>query len=308
MSQTFFTTDDGDIILRANSESDSKHDFRVHKLILSLASPVFKDMFTFPQPPDQVLNELPVVDVPESPEVLDTVLRFIYPGVEPPKALKPPTLTALLFAADKYDIASMSPYLKENLKSFLSPHDRRSLWVYIVARRFGFLEVAKEAAQVSNGDTFPCFTDHADLQFISSADLFRLVQFVQSREREGLWAIASVLDASVLVLSTDSLHSGEDAQDYYYHLQKAVEETFVRNPCVGQMELLAVLDTVPDPPPGCDPPSKPGEWYSGGEDGSDCPVQPMNIRRRLQDVAIELRQLNIRMMNKFFGKEFETLG
>ena len=65
MSPTFLTTTDGDIVLRAGPEPDSKHDFRVHKFILSLASPVFKDMLAFPPPPDQTSNEhqLPVVDV-----------------------------------------------------------------------------------------------------------------------------------------------------------------------------------------------------------------------------------------------------
>jgi hypothetical protein len=87
MSSTLFTTSDGDIILRAGQEPDSKHDFRVHKFILSLASPVFKDMFTFPQPPDQNWVEQPdisIVNVPDRPKVLDAVLRFVYPGVEPP--------------------------------------------------------------------------------------------------------------------------------------------------------------------------------------------------------------------------------
>jgi hypothetical protein len=91
------------------AQSNSKHDFRVHKFILSLASPVFKDMFALPQPLDQTLDEqhgLPVVDVPEPPEALDIILRFIYPGVEPPKITKPSALTATLLSADKYDISS----------------------------------------------------------------------------------------------------------------------------------------------------------------------------------------------------------
>lgn len=110
MPSTFFTTDDGDVILRAGSKSDTQHDFHVHKFIISLASPVFKDMFTFPQPPGQSSDEqyqLPVVDIPETPEVLDIILRFIYPGIESPKITKQSTLTASLLAADKYDIASI---------------------------------------------------------------------------------------------------------------------------------------------------------------------------------------------------------
>ena len=45
-------------------------------------------MFTFPQPPDRTLNDqhhLPIVDVQDPPEVLDQILKLIYPGVEPPK-------------------------------------------------------------------------------------------------------------------------------------------------------------------------------------------------------------------------------
>ena len=51
------------------SEPNSEHDFRVHKLIISLASPAFKDMFAFPQPPDPNSAEVPdisIVDVPDS--------------------------------------------------------------------------------------------------------------------------------------------------------------------------------------------------------------------------------------------------
>jgi len=70
MSPTFFTTKNGDIILRAGPVSGLRHDFRVHKLILCLASPVFKDMFIFPQPPYKDQNEghrFPIVDILEPP-------------------------------------------------------------------------------------------------------------------------------------------------------------------------------------------------------------------------------------------------
>ena len=62
---------------------------------------------------------VPVVDLPDSPEVLDVILRFIYPGVEPPKFTNLTTLSALLSTADKYNIASMWPVLREALKTFI---------------------------------------------------------------------------------------------------------------------------------------------------------------------------------------------
>jgi len=48
---------DGDIILRSSNEEC----FKAHQLILSLASPIFKDMFSVPQP--HTLNtELPIIE------------------------------------------------------------------------------------------------------------------------------------------------------------------------------------------------------------------------------------------------------
>jgi len=86
-STSFFTTHDGEVIVRAGQGSGPTRDFRVHKFMLSLVSPVFKDMFTLPQPPNQNRNgepDIPIVDIPDSPQVFDIILRFIYPGVEPP--------------------------------------------------------------------------------------------------------------------------------------------------------------------------------------------------------------------------------
>ena len=172
MSPTFFSTDDGDIILRGKSDSNSLRDFRVHKFILSLASSVFRDMFTFSQPPDQTTNpqhQPPVIDLLESPEVLDNILRFICPGIEPPQIIEPPILTATLLGVDKYNISSMYPSLRETLKTFLPI---RSVWVYIIANRFGFPEVAKEAARVSSLRSLSGLTNREDLQHISSVDPF----------------------------------------------------------------------------------------------------------------------------------------
>jgi hypothetical protein len=216
MVSTFFTTDDGDIILRAGSVPNSKHDFRVHKFILSLTSPVFKDMFALPQPLDQTLDEqhgLPVVDVPEPPEALDIILRSIYPGVEPPKITLPSTLTALLFTADKYNISSVYPTLSGSLKAFLSSTSD-SLWVYIMACRFGFSEVAKEAAKVSSTWSLYNLRNREDIRHVSSADLYRIFQFVLKRERDGLYTIRAALDPPFLDESAECVHGGEDAQDY----------------------------------------------------------------------------------------------
>ena len=308
MSSTYFAPDDGDIILRPSSGPDSNHDFCVHRIILSLASPVFKDMFTFPQPPNQPLNarhELPVVEVPESPKVLDAILRFIYPGAEPPDITETSTLSALLSAADKYNIASIIPTLREKLRASLTPYYKhRHLCVYITACRFGFRDVAWEAVKGLSAESLSTLDDHGDLQYISSAELFRLFQFVQKREREGLLKIRDALCDPILSPSPGCPHT-EDAADYYFHLQKAVEGAFIRNPCVEFTDLLLLLDKVPDSPPGCDPPPRPAEWYGDVDDNIfQCPLQPMTIRTKLSDLGTGLFRGHMDMLREFFKKNF----
>jgi hypothetical protein len=297
MSSTFFTTDDGDVILRAGPEYP-KQDFRVHKFILSLASPVFKDMFTFPQPPGQNHIEqpdIPIVDVPDPPKVLDAILRFIYPGVEPPKISALPILSALLSAADKYNMTSIYPVLRDILKTFLSDDP---FGVYVVACRFGFPEEAKEAAKVSNAQSILSHGLEDEVRHISSIDVFRFARFVQEREYDGRSTIEDSLSQWYLGGGTNCNH-WEDAQDFYSRLQKAVEDAFAFNPCVEHKDLLAILDRVPDPPPGCAPLPKASEFY---EETFNCPLQPMSIRCGLEVVAMALRKLNQTMLDKAFGK------
>jgi len=300
MAPTFFTTDDGDIVLRASLEPGQQHDFRVHKLILCLASPVFKDMFTFPQPPNQTQNEgrqLPIVDIPESPEVMDTILRLIYPGVEPPKIHSLSTVSALLSATDKYNLTSMSHLLRDTLKTFL-PGD--PFGVYIIACRFGLLEEAKEAAKVSNTRSILRRGYDEEIQHVSNNDLFRFARFVQDRECMGLLKIEEFLAWYSLVRS--NCRHWDDGKDFYYRLAREVGDEFIQNPCVELRDLLMVLDRVPDPPPGCEPPSNTAEFYHNGDDEEafSCPLVPMSIRDKLMDIAEGLNDLNRTMLNQAF--------
>jgi len=298
-----FTTDDGDIVLRAGLEPDSKHDFRIHKFILSLASPVFKDMLAFPQPPNQTLDEQhsPIVDVLEPPEVIDTILRLIYPGVEPPRIPDIPNLTALLSAADKYNIASIYPVLRDTLKTFLRPYSY--FRVYVVACRFGFSQEAKEAARMGNTRSVGDHSIEEEVRHMSSIDLLRWVKFVQDREKRGREIIKESLNWRDLHDIAECSH-GEVGKDFYFRLEKAVEEAFVENPCVESKDLFKVLDKVSDPPLGCGPSphSEPGEFYSYGFDEAlmSCPLRPMSIRSHLTRIAGQLSRVNRETLDEAF--------
>jgi len=93
------------VILRAQG-SPHRHDLRVHKLTLSLASPVFRDMFSIPQPRPRVLNvNIEVIDVTDPPPGPDLVLRHIY-LFPSPKVNNLDFLVEGLVITNKHDVES----------------------------------------------------------------------------------------------------------------------------------------------------------------------------------------------------------
>jgi hypothetical protein len=71
-----FDLPDANIIIR----SSDLVDFRVHKSVLALASPFFRDLLSPPQPSDsESVDGLPVVEVPEDSELLGSLISFFYP-------------------------------------------------------------------------------------------------------------------------------------------------------------------------------------------------------------------------------------
>ena len=87
---------------------------------------------------------------------------------------------------------------------------------------------------------------------------------------------------------------------------ESVEGAFIENPCVGSKDLFAVLDKVPDPPPGCrlPPDAESGEFYrhASAEGAFGCPLQPMTIRRKLAELAERLDSLNRRTLEEAFER------
>ncbi|KAF9647389.1 hypothetical protein BDM02DRAFT_3084895, partial [Thelephora ganbajun] len=172
-----FDAEDADLILRsANCE-----EFRVHRCILSIASPVFRDMFAFPQPHDPN-HELAHVDLPETTATLDILLRYIYP-IPSPKIVDFTTLSNVLVAAEKYGAEGVTSRLRTILVSshFL---DIDPLRVYAIACRWSFLEEAKLASTrtvyvdlVKQGEECT-----EDMKYMSGLDYHRLLVLQQTRK------------------------------------------------------------------------------------------------------------------------------
>ena len=133
----------GDIILRSSDEVD----FRTHKIFLVHASPVFKDMLSLPQG-DKTTGDArpPVVVMHENAEEVRILLLLCYPGtaLKTPESLK--RLWKIYCLADKYMLDSVKLWLRSCLKQF----ERWSpACVYLIARRAGWREEAKSAAERS---------------------------------------------------------------------------------------------------------------------------------------------------------------
>ena len=112
-----FDDPDADIILRSSDQVD----FMVYKVILSKASPVFKTMFTLPQPatdtkPDSS-SPIVVVELAENSKVLDALLSVIYPHTSgSDEELSLNDLITTLDMARKYDMATASRRLLVGFK------------------------------------------------------------------------------------------------------------------------------------------------------------------------------------------------
>jgi hypothetical protein len=136
-----FCADDADVVIRAAG----KLDFCVHKCILSLVSPIFKVMFTIPQPPTDTPGVLPHVDVEDSPETWENLLRTIYP-MPNPTIDDLDDLESILLAASKYEMEFVTDIHK---KGFENPEfiEGDPLRLYAIACASGLEDQAEYVAR-----------------------------------------------------------------------------------------------------------------------------------------------------------------
>ncbi|KAM5530301.1 hypothetical protein V8D89_016025 [Ganoderma adspersum] len=174
-----FDEDDADITLRTSDNVE----FRVHRVILSLASSVFKDMFSMPQPSGSTGENDSArepITVSEDGATLDVFLRICYPTIN----IKPSSLGQLrkvLAAATKYDAPLVLDQMKEALMipEFL---DSQPLVVFTIACVFHMEEVAQAAAEtaITVPNLMSTF-NYPKLEDVSAGAYHRLLQLYRTR-------------------------------------------------------------------------------------------------------------------------------
>ena len=142
-----FNDPDADVVL---CSADNVH-FRVYKLLLGLASPVFKDMFRLPQPPPAPGSAdesgRPIIPITEDRRTVDTMLRFCYPSTTATLD-NLGDVRAVLEALIKYDMRNDLPLVRNRLASpdFIK---KEPLRVFAIAYRYKLKEEAILAVKES---------------------------------------------------------------------------------------------------------------------------------------------------------------
>jgi len=162
-----------DLILRTSDDVD----FRVHKIILSLASPFFNDMLSLPKPAlpqqgDMSRDGLHVITLSESSKALEIALHLVYPATSPMLRLdKLDDILAVLEFEKKYDTKFNVSFIEAGLKGAL---DKDPVGVYSISVAYGFFDVAKLAAIKSCRLPARSMTSRY-LQQITSEQFFQLL-------------------------------------------------------------------------------------------------------------------------------------
>ena len=223
-----FYADDADVVIRAAGTLD----FRVHKLILSLVSPVFKDMFTLPQPAS---DTLPHVDAQESPKTWSNILHTIYP-MSSPTINNLDDLESLLLAAKKYEMQFIVDTYKKSFENqeFIKEDPLR---LYGIACACGSEDQAKYVAKHADLLTVIRRPRDVVLNGVTVASYSRLITFLVERDNEL---------GQVLVEGWASIKSHCSCLDSRHEwLYKRTEEKLGR-PYIqmGEVSLTAVEDRL----------------------------------------------------------------
>ena len=127
LAEAPFDNAEADLILQS---SDEVH-FHVFKNIISIASPVFADMFSLPSPPSgkKLRDGVQVVSLSEHSSALDVALRHIYP-VRTPKGDKLHYAGILSEFARKYQVETWDEFITGYLTESI---ERDPVGVYAIA-------------------------------------------------------------------------------------------------------------------------------------------------------------------------------
>jgi hypothetical protein len=227
---------DADVILRAPGGKE----LHAHKLVLSLASPVFRDMFSVPQPPAEPSRTLTdIVEVDDPPETLELFLQIIYPIPNPPIS-DVETFASLLRLTDKYD-AKVAPDIHKNyLPSMRSNYP---LQTYAILCAFGDEKEAEAVARCAPFESLARPNSSPLFDLMTTMQYHRLVSFMISRDQR----MREIVHRHREVITSNELHRCGDSAHQLYSgtVVTTLQAAFEADPCVRVADALTLALSAP---------------------------------------------------------------
>ncbi|KAI0308799.1 hypothetical protein OF83DRAFT_1180368 [Amylostereum chailletii] len=176
-----FADDDADIILRSSDNAD----FRTHKLLLSKASTIFRDMFSAPISPqtppstpslDETKDGLTVVQMSEDEPTLKILLSFCYPA-HLPDLSRPVDLRRAFAVGHKFEIEGITNMARSITVFLLKSGSWHPELVFAVGWQFRMKDVVVQAARKCL--EYPMFSapSHAELEAIPATAMYILERY-----------------------------------------------------------------------------------------------------------------------------------
>jgi hypothetical protein len=168
--------EDADIILLSSDEIE----FRAHRLLLSMSSPFFKDLFSLPQNPSmETSNGLPIIRMTEeSASDLNLILPLCYPFTETSQAALDDlsVLDRALQLAHKFQ---MDRIMRQRLGPALLKHSKVDAYrVFALAWAYGVGgNLIRAAARETLLHSTPPVTYHPDFDRMPAGALVKLLAY-----------------------------------------------------------------------------------------------------------------------------------
>ncbi|KAF8263751.1 hypothetical protein EI94DRAFT_1806732 [Lactarius quietus] len=125
----------------------------IEKSTLAMSSPFFEDLLSLPQPPDdELVDGLPVVELPEDSSLLKSLVSFLYP-INPIIPGSYEKLFALLGACQKYDMASIQSRIRSEIKreTFSALAGAEAFHAYAIASNMALIPEMESTARHTLG-------------------------------------------------------------------------------------------------------------------------------------------------------------
>lgn len=181
-----------DVILQSSDHAK----FLMHKAILASSSPVFRDIFSLPQPPNSgLVDGLPVVDISEDAGLVGFLITFLYPIPSKIPTSWDRTL-ALLSAAQKYDMGAIQASIRGEVARRKLPalDGTQAFRAFAIASNSRLLPEMKMAASLTLDS--PMTFEHlgGDLQLFERSGLHELANFRKSCRDQLVTCFQTFLD------------------------------------------------------------------------------------------------------------------